>query len=145
LFLCLSPCLPTIGDGSALCFGYAKPEFSEAFPEFDPESFGFVLILEAHNEVVGVPDHLSVALRFFLYLLLIPEVKNVMEIDISQHRAHNATLRSAFIRLRIVALFHDSGLEEPDYEAKKARVVYPLLQAFHHPSVIDTVVGRDRP
>ena len=47
LFLCLSPCLPAEGDGSALCFGYAEPELDKAFPELDSEPFGFILVLKA--------------------------------------------------------------------------------------------------
>src|SRR5271165_6945594 len=51
-----------------------------------PEAPGVILMLEAHDDVVGVPDHDHVARGLTPSPALGPEVENVMEIDVREQR-----------------------------------------------------------
>src|SRR3954462_9500717 len=58
----------------------------QPFAHLLQEAPGFVLMLEAHDDVVGIPDHDHVARGLTPSPACGPEVENVMEIDVREQR-----------------------------------------------------------
>ena len=73
-------------DQSGLVRMKRQRELPQPFAHRVPEAPGVGLMLEAHDEVVGVPDHDHVARGFAPSPALGPEVENVVEIDVREQR-----------------------------------------------------------
>src|SRR3954447_26092253 len=70
-----------------LSFQYhASSEMRGCLRHLLQEAPGFVLMLEAHDDVVGIPDHDHVARGLTPSPACGPEVENVMEIDVREQR-----------------------------------------------------------
>src|SRR6202040_4256301 len=65
-------------------------ELPQPFAHRVPEAPSIVLMLEAHDEVVGVSDHDHVARSLAPSPALGPEVEDVVEIDVRKKRARHS-------------------------------------------------------
>jgi hypothetical protein len=59
-------------------------ESPESFPKIRMEPNGIGLVLEAHNEVISIPDDDHVASSMLLPPLIGPQVENVVQVDVRQ-------------------------------------------------------------
>src|SRR3990172_3331349 len=73
--------------------------FGESFLHFFQKAFRLTLVLEPHNEVVGIAydDYLTAC--FALSPSLYPLVKDVMQVDVAEQGRYDRPLRRAYLRL----------------------------------------------
>jgi len=94
-------------------------------------------MLEAHDCVIGVPDHDHVARGLVPSPAFGPEVKDVMKIYVREQRRNHRTLPRPFFLNRHDPVFKDAGsqpfLDEPD----DALVADPMLQEADNPLLGD--------
>src|ERR1700738_821548 len=98
-----------------------------------PEAASVVLMLEAHDCVIGVPDHDHVARGLAPSPAFGPEVEDVTKIYVREQRRNHRTLPRPFFLNRHDPVFKDAGsqpfLDEPD----DALVADPMLQEADNP------------
>src|SRR5580692_1361388 len=117
-----------------------QPEPREAFAQFCQKLLCFVTTLESGHEVVGKTDEDYLPVRLLLSPLLNPEVEYVVQIDVRQQRTNTAALNRSYLTLDSLALFQHACLEPFLDQSHHAPVGYAVLDKFHQPSLIESVI-----
>ena len=63
-----------------------QAELRQALPEFLQETLGLRPALEAHHQIVGIPDDDDIAPSHFLAPGFDPQVEHLMQVDVRQQR-----------------------------------------------------------
>src|SRR5439155_9628500 len=83
-----TPAVPVCKTAEPDHAGFLRVEFQreslKSIAQFIRETFGIVLILETHNEVVGPSNNDHVAARRTSPPLLCPKIQGVMKVDIGE-------------------------------------------------------------
>src|SRR5215472_14403967 len=97
-------------------------------------------MLEARDEVIGETHKDYFPARLLLPPSLHPEVESIVEIDVRQQGADTAALNRSYLTLYSLALVQHARLEPFLDQAHDAPVSYAVLDKFHQPSLIESVV-----
>ena len=73
-------------DQSRLLRMQFQTKLRQAFPEFFQELFRLRSALEAHHQIVGIPDDNDIAPSHFPALGFDPQIEYVMQVDVRQQR-----------------------------------------------------------
>lgn len=68
-------------------------------------------MLEAHDDVIGVPHNDDLTLGIVLPPVIGPEVERIVKIDVGQQRRDNRSLRGACLGWYKVSIFRDARLQ----------------------------------
>ena len=138
--------LGAVGVGKASEFNQAgflfaqfQVELLQAFAEFRVEPDRVALVLEPHDEVVGIAYEDDLAARHVVSPPVHPEVQGVMQVDVRQQRADVPALRYALARLTPLAVFQDPGVQPFPDVPLHAPVRDTMLDEAHHPVMVHRV------
>ena len=109
----------------------------QPFAHIVPEAPGVGLMLEADDEVVGIPNHDHVARGLAPSPALGPEVENVVEIDVREQRRNHRTLSRSLLFNRYDLVFEDPGPQPFLDEPEDALIADPVFQEADHPFLGD--------
>ena len=98
-------------------------------------------MLESSHEVIGKANEDDLSACVPLSPLPNPEIECVVEIDIRQQRANTATLNCPYLAFHPFALFQHAGFEPFLNQAHDAPIGYAVLDKFHQPPLIESVIG----
>ncbi len=108
------------------------------------EPLRFILELETHNEIVGVPDYFGFSPEAFPESALEPQVEHIMQVDVRQKRADRSALRRSFFAPECCSFVHVSGVQPLLDQPQDSRISHPMGQKLHQPVVVDRIeVGLD--
>src|SRR5215471_8678279 len=127
-------------DDSRLVGMQLKAKVRESVAQLRQEPFCFIPVLESCHEVIRKANEDDLSARVPLSPLPDPEVECVVEIDIRQQRANTPTLNCPYLTLHPFALFQHAGLEPFLNQVHDAPIGYAVLDEFHQPSLIESVI-----
>src|SRR5215831_19237170 len=111
-----------------------QSKLPQPFPKILQKTVGFGLDLECRDGVIGITHDDHVSLGVFRTPRLHPEVKDIMQIDVSQQGREHGPLRRTHLCLRPYAFLHHPGfqpfLDEPKYPAVGDAMLYELEHPF---------------
>src|SRR5208283_4317701 len=100
-----------------------------------PEAASVALMLEADDDVVGIPDHDHVARGLAPSPALSPEIEDIVQVDVrEQRRDHRALARPLFL-YRHDPVFENAGPQPFLNEPEDARVADPMIQEADDPGL----------
>src|SRR5690349_14713183 len=97
-------------------------------------------MLKPSHEVIGEADEDDLSARLLLPPLLNPEIEHIVKIDVGQQWANTPALNCPYLAPHPIALFQHAGLEPFLDQAHDAPVGYAMLDKFHQPPVIESVI-----
>jgi len=128
-------------DDSRLVGMQLKAKVRKSVAQLRQEPLCFISVLESSYEVIRKANDDDLSARLPLSPLPDPEVECVVEIDIRQQRANTPTLNCPYLTLHPFALFQHAGLEPFLNQAHDAPIGYAVLDEFHQPPLIESVIG----
>ena len=118
-----------------------KRELLQPLPHVLHESLRFSLMLEAHDDVIGVPHNDDLTLDMVLTPVIGPEVERIVKIDVGQQGRDDCSLRSARLGWCKVSIFHDARLQPLANQTEDAPVANPVFDEPNQPLMTDGVEG----
>src|SRR5215471_4047329 len=118
-----------------------KAKVRESVAQLRQEPLCFIPVLESCHEVIRKANEDDLSARLPLSPLPDPEVECVVEIDIRQQRANTPALNCPYLTLHPFALFQHAGLEPFLNQVHDAPIGYAVLDEFHQPPLIESVIG----
>jgi len=106
-------------------------ESMKPLPKLNPKSLSLVLMLKADDEVIAVADDDDIPARVTTPPLLSPEVKDVVEVDVREQRAHAPSLGSPFLLTSPLPILEYTGVQPLPDVTHHAPVPDPMLDEFH--------------
>src|SRR5215472_8703707 len=97
-------------------------------------------MLEARDEVIGETHKDYFPARLLLPPSLHPEVESIVKIDVRQQGADTAALNRSYLTLYSLALVQHARLAPLLDQAHDVPVGYAVLDKFHQPSLIESVI-----
>src|SRR5260370_28505714 len=88
-----------------------ESEFREVMRQVVVVRFRIAPVLEVHHEIVSKPRQVRLPLTCRSDLLLEPEIKNEMQVDIGQDRADGPALWRSFFRSRNDSSHHETRVQ----------------------------------
>ena len=97
------------------------------------------LVLEAHDEVVGIAHDRDTSACILTAPSMDPQVKDVMQEDVGKQRADARPLRRSPVSLTPLIALEDTGLEPHPDQPEDAGVGDPVRQHPQQPLVVNRV------
>src|SRR5919198_2406369 len=148
LWLSVSSLLPPVCgkapelDQARFVWVQFQPELLQPFPKLLQESFCVFPMLKSQHGIIGVAydDHLPA--RHLLPPCLCPYIEYVVQVQIRKNRRNHRTLRSPFLRLEPLSVFHHARLQPFLDQAHDPFIPNSMLYKLDHPIVSDFVEKR---
>src|SRR6267142_1292608 len=99
------PAIPAKTNHLGFVRGYFQPIGLQPLLECSLKCRRFVSVLEARHKIVREAEQSAVPSVDLLHLVPEPEVQNVMQIHVGQHRRNNSPLRGAQCRVDDLSIF----------------------------------------
>ncbi len=132
---------PAKRDQPRLVLVHRQAELGQPILEVDHHPPGIARALEAHHEVVGIPDDRDPTASVPAAPLMDPEIKDVMQEDVGQERADAGSLRRSPVRLVPLIALQNAGFEPLADEPQDSRIGDPVRQHPQQPLVVNRVEG----
>jgi hypothetical protein len=117
-----------------------QAERREPAAKLGEEPLRILVVLKAHNVVVGEAHDDHVAVRIPASPLGSPQVEGVVQVHVGEQRRNRCPLRRSLHALRPLPVFDDSCLQPLADQAQQAPVGDPVLEEPQHPPVVDGVI-----
>ena len=110
-----------------------QAELRESLAKVGEEPLGVTVLLEPHEEVIGVAHDDHVAVRVPTSPLLGPQVEDVVQVDVGEQRRNRCPLRRSRPRLRPLPVL-DNSCSQPFRISRRTRLVRDtVLEELHQP------------
>src|SRR6516225_9010289 len=127
-------------DDSCLIGMQLKAEVRKSFAQLRQELLCVIPMLESCHKVISKPREDDLCACVPPSPLPDPEIECVVKIDIRQQRANTPALNCPYLTLHPFALFQHAGLEPFLNQAHDAPIGYAVLDKFHQPPLIESVI-----
>ena len=117
--------------------GQAKPP--HPFPQLRQKPLGLGPMLKAGDDVVGVAHQDDCPAGLAFAPVVCPQVEDVMQVDVGQHRRNHRTLRCAHRPWPHHSVFHHPGPQPFADQAEDPPVSDPVFDEFDQPVVVHRV------
>src|ERR1035437_316810 len=122
-----------------LFFSQFQPEFLESIRQALLEPFRITAVLEVQHEIIRKPRQVRLPFTRRLDLLLKPEIKNVVQVDVGQDRAYRPALWRSFLRSRHDSSHHIARFQPFANQAQDDRVCNSMSNHLLQPFMLDVV------